>query len=89
MKKEERILKIQVPENLDFEGKFDEILSKYLITYELEEVKTANMGSLYKLRYRVLLSKGTSVKEMVDELRTKNGNLEIALQRPLSQSDEL
>ncbi len=89
MKKEERILKIQVPEGLDFEGKFDEILSKYLISYELEEVKTANMGSLYKLRYRVLLSRGTSVKEMVDELRTKNGNLEIALQRPITQSDEL
>jgi len=87
--KQERILKITVPENLDFEGKFDSVLQKYLTSYTLEEVKTVNMGSMYKVSYHVVTKPGVSVKEMLDELRTGNGNLEISLGRPTTAYDEL
>ena len=87
--KQERILKITVPESLDFEGKFDSVLQKYLTSYTLEEVKTVNMGSMYKVSYHVVTKPGVSVKEMLDELRAGNGNLEISLGRPTTAYDEL
>jgi len=87
--KQERILKITVPENLDFEGKFDGTLNKYLSSYSIDEVKTVNMGSMYKVSYHVITRPGASIKAMLDELRTGNGNLEISLGRPVTAYDEL
>ncbi len=86
---EQRILKLTVPENLDFEGKFDDIFEKYLERYEYEEIKTANMGSLYKITLHVSVKRGVSIKEMMDELRTRNGNLEISMSRMLTPVAEL
>lgn len=86
---EVRVLKITVPENLDFEGKFDDILDKYLVQHEITEVKTANMGSLYKISMDVTVRENASVKEMMDELRKRNGNLEISLARPVTVVNEL
>ncbi|MBR3539561.1 MAG: DUF4956 domain-containing protein [Eubacterium sp.] len=85
----ERMLKIMVPENLDFEGKFDSTFDKYLSSYRIEEVKTTNMGSLYKISYLVTVKPGVSLKEMIDELRTGNGNLEISVSRPVTVADNL
>ena len=87
--KQERVLKITVPENLDFEGRFDNIFDKYLDKYTIEEVKTVNMGSLYKISYHVVTKANISVKDMMDELRAGNGNLEISLARPVTGMDEL
>ena len=84
-----RVLKITVPENLDFEGKFDDIFEKYLESYEYDEIKTTNMGSLYKLSLNVVMKSGMSVKEMMDELRKRNGNLEISIGRPVTPAEEL
>jgi len=86
---EERVLKISVPENLDFEEKFDDIFEKYLESYSYKEVKTANMGSLYKISLDVIMKQGASAKEMMDEIRTRNGNLEVALMRPVSSIEAL
>ena len=86
---EVRVLKITVPENLDFEGKFDDILDKYLVQHEITEVKTANMGSLYKISMDVTVRENASVKAMMDELRKRNGNLEISLARPVTVVNEL
>ena len=86
---QERILKITVPENLDFEGKFDPILGKYLSAFTIDEVKTTNMGSMYKVSYHVTTKPGASVKALMDELRTQNGNLEISMGRPTVAYDEL
>ena len=66
--KQERVLKITVPENLDFEGRFDNIFDKYLDKYTIDEVKTSNMGSLYKISYHVVTKANISVKAMMDEL---------------------
>lgn len=84
-----RVLNITVPENLDFEGKFEDIFDKYLIDYDYISVRTTNMGSLYKLSLEVNLKDGASVKVFLDELRTRNGNLDISLQRPTKTTEGL
>ena len=86
---EERVLKIVVPENLDFEDRFDDIFKKYLDSYTFDEVKTTNMGSLYKLSLKVIVKSGASVKDMMDEIRKRNGNLEISLGRPVTVQERL
>jgi hypothetical protein len=79
-KKEDlRQLRITVPENLNFEGVFDEILAKYASTYSLDSVKTTHMGTLFELTYQLRLKDDAQTKSMMDELRTRNGNLGIAL----------
>ena len=85
----QRILKISVPENLDFEGKFEDIFEKYLSSYTYEEVKTSNMGSLYKITLSVALKAGVSTKAMIDESRTRNGNLDIRLGRQIENTESL
>ncbi len=73
----QRELRITVPESLDYTNSFNDILKKYTSEYELEKVKTTNMGSLYKLYYRISLRNVKDEKHMMDEIRTRNGNLEI------------
>lgn len=84
-----RTLKITVPENLDYEGKFEDIFDKYLNSYSYEEIKTSNMGSLYKLTLSVVLKADASTKKFIDELRTRNGNLDISLGRQLEDMESL
>ena len=84
-----RVLHITVPENLDYEGRFEDLFARYLKTYEYESVKTTNMGSLYKLTLNVTLKDKVSTREFLDELRTRNGNLDISLQRAAETADAL
>ncbi|MCR5543171.1 MAG: DUF4956 domain-containing protein [Eubacterium sp.] len=84
-----RMLKIMVPENIDYEGKFEDIFDKYLSDYTYEEVKTSNMGSLYKITLSVVLKTGISTKALLDEIRTRNGNLDVSLSRQLDSMDSL
>lgn len=70
-------LKITVPESLNYEGIFDEVLNKYSKDYKLISVKTVNLGSLFRIEYDVNMKDTASIKPMIDELREKNGNLEI------------
>ena len=72
-------LKITIPENLDYEGVFDEILKRYTNSYVLRRVKTTDLGSLFELTYSLKMIKGADEKEFIDELRTRNGNLNIVL----------
>ena len=82
-------LRLTIPENLNYEGVFDGILRKYCAAWRLEQVKTTNMGSMFKLRYAVTLKKDCSEKEMIDELRCHNGNLEISLCGAANTASEL
>lgn len=86
---DERVLRITVPENLDFEEKFDDIFKSYLESYEYEEVKTTNMGSMYRISLKVITKPAVSVKEMMDEIRKRNGNLEVSLGRPVTTQETL
>lgn len=73
----ERELKITIPETLDYEGLFDDLFQKYTCSAELNKVKTSNMGTLYELDYRIVLKTEWVPKEFLDELRCRNGNLNI------------
>lgn len=84
-----RELKITIPENLDYTGLYDDLLRKYTRSASLLEVKTANLGSLYKLHYRIRLKKAEEEKEFLDQLRCRNGNLDIVCGRVPSASDTL
>ena len=70
-------LTVVLPENLDYTNLFMEVFKKYLSSLELVSVKTTNMGSLYKIQYDIKLKDPRKEKEFIDELRTRNGNLEI------------
>ena len=85
---EEKTLKITVPEGLDFEGIFDDIFARYTTKAELCEVKTSGMGSLYKLNYSIVMRNRASTKGMIDEMRQRNGNLEISCSRPVAVKAE-
>ncbi len=76
-----RKLKVVIPENMDYEEVFQDIFSKYTKNAELHKVKTTNMGSMYELQYLVELKDGTKQKEFMDEIRCRNGNLLVMLER--------
>ncbi len=72
-------LRITVPEDLDYTGVFDDIFEKYTSEHKHLSAKTTNLGSLIKLEYAITLRKIGNEKEMIDELRCRNGNLEISI----------
>lgn len=76
-----KVLHITVPEDLDYTGAFDEVLGEYTFSHELVQVKTTNMGSLFRLTYNLVLNSSEEEKELIDKLRCRNGNLEISVSR--------
>ncbi len=74
----DRDLKITIPEDMDYTDLFDDLFDSYTSQHTLTSVKTANMGSLFNLRYRVRLKDVKREKAFLDDLRCRNGNLEIA-----------
>ena len=74
-----RLLRILIPENLDYTGIFDDIFAEYLSEHELVQVKSTAMGTLFDLRYYVTEKDVSREKEMLDHLRERNGNLTISL----------
>ena len=82
---DERALKITIPENLDYDGLFDDLFRQYTRSAELEKVKTTNMGTLYELSYRVVLRDARETKAFLDALRTRNGNLTIVCGKPVTK----
>ena len=76
-------LKITIPENLDYNDLFDDLFKKYTSSWELVRVRTTNMGTLYELCYDVVLKDEKKTKEFMDEIRCRNGNLNITLGRPV------
>ena len=75
----DQLLKITIPESLEYNGTFDDIFAHYLKKVESTGVKTTGMGSMFRLSYKVQMKNPAEEKAFIDELRTKNGNLEIAL----------
>lgn len=78
-KSERRKLKIVIPENLNYTDVFDEILSKYTNYYNLEKVKTTNLGTMFELTYDIDFNISKNEKEFIDEIRKRNGNLMVAI----------
>ena len=84
-----KTVKITIPEDLDYTAVFDDLFEKYTTECELVKVKTTNMGSMFRLTYNLLLRDITKEKEFIDELRMRNGNLEIMVSREESPTGEL
>lgn len=83
-----RQLKITIPENLDYSDLFDDLLDQYTASYDLTRVRTTNMGTLYELQYDVSLKDEKNSKAFIDEIRCRNGNLNITLGR-IAEHDSL
>lgn len=83
----ERVLKIVIPEDLDYEEVFSDIFKKYTSSNHLVRMKTMNMGSLYKLTYDIKLRNGVKEKEFLDEIRVKNCNLKVLLSEPCCEEE--
>ena len=77
-KSKKKMLKVMIPEDMEYDGVLDEVLAKYG-SYELQTIETASMGALYQLRYAITLNDENSTKALIDELRCLNGNLRISL----------
>ena len=74
-----RQLRITIPENLNYTNAFDNVFNKFLVSNELTNVKTTNMGTMFELTYLVEFSNNVNEKEFIDALRVMNGNLNITL----------
>ncbi len=85
----EKALKITIPEDLEYDGVFDEVLARYTDDHELVQVQTTNMGSLFMLQYAIHMKQPGQEKRLIDELRCLNGNLKISCGRPAAAKDVL
>lgn len=75
-----KLLKITIPESLNYDGVFDEILAKYTTQWSIVKIKSSNFGTMFELRYAINFKKGINTKEMLDEIRCLNGNLNISIE---------
>ena len=83
----EKVLKITIPEDLDYDTVFDSIFKKYCKKAILVRMKTVNMGSLYDLTYDIKLKNGIREKDFLDAIRVKNCNLKVLLSQPVLEED--
>lgn len=77
-----QILKITIPEDMNYKDVFTDLFEKYLTKWGIKNVKTSNMGTLFTISYWVEPKKETDTKVFIDELRTRNGNLNIIMENP-------
>lgn len=85
----ERELKVTIPEDLDYPHLFDDLLAHYCHNAKLESVRTTTMGSVYELRYWLVLKNVEEEKALIDEVRVRNGNLPVVLGKVTTNKDEL
>lgn len=78
-KQKEKRLRITIPEDMNYQGAFDDLFAKYTNHFEMQKVRTTNMGTLFEISYDVIMKEGISEKEFIDSLRCRNGNLTIQL----------
>ncbi len=82
-------LRITIPENLDYEGIFDDVFEKYTDSVSLERVKTTNLGTMFELYYSITLKNNVKQKDFIDEIRCRNGNLTVVCSKPQVSDVEL
>ncbi|MBQ9952869.1 MAG: DUF4956 domain-containing protein [Clostridia bacterium] len=84
-----KTLTVTIPEDLNYSEIFDDIFAEFTVSHDLVRVKSTNMGSMFKLTYQIMLRNASREKEMIDELRCRNGNLEIAVSKQETVGTEL
>lgn len=88
-KQSDKRLRITVPEDLDYTHAFDDLFDKFTGSHRLYKVRTTNLGGLYELQYDITLRNMDAEKEMLDEIRRRNGNLTVSCGIPAAARDEL
>lgn len=86
---ETRTLRITIPEDLNYTSVFDDLFTAFTSSTVLQSVKTSNMGSLYKLSYKIQLKDATHEKEFIDAIRCRNGNLEVSIMAEINNVEKL
>ena len=89
VKSNDRLLKITIPEDLDYDGIFNDLFQKYTTRSDLDRVKTTNMGTMYELSYLIRMRNMAQQKNFIDELRCRNGNLTIIMGLVKREKNEL
>ena len=84
-----KTLRVTIPEDLDYTNVFEEIFPQYATEWELTQVKTTNMGSLFRLTYDLTLRSANEEQALIDALRVRNGNLEITVSKQATTNTEL
>ena len=84
-----KTLTVTIPENLNYTEIFDDVFQRYTNSFDLVRVKTTNMGSMFRLTYNITLKNPAEEKQLLDEIRCRNGNLEISISRQETVSTEL
>lgn len=79
---EEQVLKVSIPEDMNYKDVFNDIFEKYLSKHSVRAVRTTNMGTLFQISYNIVAKKDADMKSFIDELRTRNGNLNIIIENP-------
>ena len=72
-------LRVLIPETLNFDGVFDDVLNEYTTTWRLRKIRTTDFGTVFEMNYLIKLKNGVNRKEFLDKLRCKNGNLQVML----------
>ena len=85
----EKLLRVTIPENLDYTDVFDDIFDRYLKKFRRERVKTVNMGTMFEVTYIITMKDNTEEKKMIDEIRCRNGNLTVSCGRAPVNNEEL
>jgi hypothetical protein len=88
-KQKEKRLKIVIPEDMNYQGAFDDLFAKYTSYYAMQKVKTTNMGTLFELHFDILMKDDLLEKEFIDSIRCRNGNLNIQLGVKENNSQQL
>jgi hypothetical protein len=81
-----KFLRITIPESLNYENVFDDLFSRFCKSAELVKVRTTDLGSLYQLHYAIVMEREKTEKELIDEIRCRNGNLEINMTMDIAES---
>lgn len=84
-----RGLRITIPEDLDYISVFTDIFDRYATDVKLQSARTVNLGTMYQISYELRLKNPADEKAMIDELRTRNGNLSIICGHHAAASDVL
>ena len=85
----EKLLRVTIPEDYDYEGLLDDVFAKYDMKATVDSVRTTNMGSLIDVTYRVSLQGETVPKAMLDDVRARNGNLGVVVRSASADREQL
>lgn len=75
----ERILRIQLPVDRDYEQAFEEPFRKYLDESRIISVETVRAGVLQEVVYSVVLKKKARPRELIEAIRGRNDNQKVVL----------